>query len=280
MEEVSDLIKVTSTLALTAAIYLVYENNSISIKEYDLFTRKTPKAFKGFKILHLNNLYGKNFGTENFRLLEKIYELNPDIIVTSGNMLTISLDKGWVFLELCKNLRRFYPIYYSVEKSLSIDNDKYNCYRKYLEELRNSGVILLKNDKVSLIKKDERLNIYGVFIDDDEIKASNYREKNGEINFSKDRIEKILGRPNKSEFNIVLTNEVINFDSYVKWGSDITFSGYTRNINRYIFNNLIEKKRGIFIEHDSSMVLSRGLGNKFLRVRIINRPEITLITIR
>ncbi|MGG5460518.1 metallophosphoesterase [Clostridium sp. B9] len=280
MEEVSDLIKVTSTLALTAAIYLVYENNSISIKEYDLFTRKTPKAFKGFKILHLNNLYGKNFGAENFRLLEKIYELNPDIIVTSGNMLTISLDKGWVFLELCKNLRRFYPIYYSVEKSLSIDNDKYNCYRKYLEELRNSGVILLKNDKVSLIKKDERLNIYGVFIDDDEIKASNYREKNGEINFSKDRIEKILGRPNKSEFNIVLTNEVINFDSYVKWGSDITFSGYTRNINRYIFNNLIEKKRGIFIEHDSSMVLSRGLGNKFLRVRIINRPEITLITIR
>ncbi len=40
----------------------------------------------------------------------------------------------------------------------------------------------------------------------------------------------------------MLANDVINFEAYVKWGSDITFSGYTRAINRYIFNNLMEKK--------------------------------------
>ena len=42
----------------------------------------------------------------------------------------------------------------------------------------------------------------------------------------------------------------------------------------------MERKKGIFIEKDSSMILSRGLGNDFLKMRIMNRPEITLITIR
>lgn len=280
MEEISDLIKVTSTLALTTVVYLMYENNSIAIKEYDLFTKKTPKSFKGFKILHLNNLYGKTFGGENFRLLEKIYELNPDIIVTSGSMLTSNLDKGWVFLELCRNLRRFYPIYYSVESSLNGDNYKYKSYKEYLNKLRNSGIILLNNERVSLFKKDERLNIYGMFIDEKEVKEAWNREKRGEIGFPRERIDEILGKANKSEFNIVLTNEVMNFESYVKWGSDITFSGYTKSINKYIFNNLIERKRGIFIEHDSSMILSRGLGNKLLKVRVMNRPEVIVITIK
>ena len=79
---------------------------------------------------------------------------------------------------------------------------------------------------------------------------------------------------------MLVANDVVNFEAYVKWGSDITFSGYTRAINRYIFNNLMERKKGIFIEKDSSMILSRGLGNDFFKMRIMNRPEITLITIR
>ncbi|EGT3617789.1 hypothetical protein FHH43_16485, partial [Clostridium perfringens] len=122
--------------------------------------------------------------------------------------------------------------------------------------------------------------IYGIFIEEDEIKKYYLKEKNNDITFSKKDIENKLGEPNRSEFNIVLTNDVVNFEAYVKWGSDITFSGYSRIINRYIFNNLMERKKGIFIERDSSMILSRGLGNKFFRVRIKNRPEITLVTIR
>jgi len=111
MNEISDLAKITSILGIAATTYLVYENNSIFINEYELFTRKTPNSFRGFKILHLNNLYGKTFGSENYRLIEKINSLKPDIIVTTGNMLTSSLDKDFVFLvtmqkfkELLSNL--------------------------------------------------------------------------------------------------------------------------------------------------------------------------------
>ncbi|EOU1945841.1 hypothetical protein DMN29_11555, partial [Clostridium perfringens] len=243
-------------------------------------TRKTPNSFRGFKILHLNNLYGKTFGSENYRLIEKINSLKPDIIVTTGNMLTSSLDKDFVFLELCKNLRSFYPIYYSIEGCKNLSGKKYEKYRDYLKGLVDIGVILLNNSKVSLIKKEDKLNIYGLYIED-EIKSFSFKEGFKKENiFSKEDVVNKLGNPNKSEFNIVLANDVINFEAYVKWGSDITFSGYTRAINRYIFNNLMERKKGIFIEKDSSMILSRGLGNDFLKMRIMNRPEITLITIR
>lgn len=280
MSEFSDWLKITSILGIAATTYLIYENNSIAIKEYELFTRKTPMAFKGFKILHLNNLYGKSFGLDNYRLVEKINFLKPDIIVTTGNMLTHKLDKDFIFLELCKKLRCYYPVYYAIESPVALDNGKNNKYKIYLEKLREAGIILLNNNKVSLIKKEDKLNIYGIFIEEDEIKKYYLKEKNNDITFSKKDIENKLGEPNRSEFNVVLTNDVVNFEAYVKWGSDITFSGYSRIINRYIFNNLMERKKGIFIERDSSMILSRGLGNKFFRVRIKNRPEITLVTIR
>ncbi|HBI7030961.1 TPA: hypothetical protein K8N38_002021 [Clostridium perfringens] len=280
MNEISDLAKITSILGIAATTYLVYENNSIFINEYELFTRKTPEAFRGFKILHLNNLYGKTFGSENYRLIEKINSLKPDIIVTTGNMLTSTLDKDFVFFELCKNLRSFYPIYYSIEGCKNLSGKKYEKYRDYLKGLMDIGVILLNNSKVSLIKKEDKLNIYGIYIED-EIKSFSFKEGFKKENiFSKQDVVNKLGNPNRSEFNIVLANDVINFEAYVKWGSDITFSGYTRAINRYIFNNLMERKKGIFIEKDSSMILSRGLGNDFFKMRIMNRPEITLITIR
>ena len=280
MNEISDLVKITSILGIAATTYLVYENNSIFINEYELFTRKTPNSFRGFKILHLNNLYGKTFGSENYRLIEKINSLKPDIIVTTGNMLTSSLDKDFVFLELCKNLRSFYPIYYSIEGCKNLSGKKYEKYRDYLKGLVDIGVILLNNSKVSLIKKEDQLNIYGIYIED-EIKSFSFKGGCKKENiFSKEDVVNKLGSPNRSEFNIVLANDVINFEAYVKWGSDITFSGYTRAINRYIFNNLMERKKGIFIEKDSSMILSRGLGNDFFKMRIMNRPEITLITIR
>lgn len=276
MNEVSDWLKVTSVLGIAVATYLFYENNSIAIKEYELFTRKTPMAFKGFKILHLNNLYGKSFGCENCRLLEKINFLKPDIVVTTGNMLTSDLDKDFIFLELCRSLRSLYPIYYSIENFTFLEGKKVNRYRNYLKELKDIGVILLNNSKVSIIKKENKLNIYGIYIEDKNIAFRNKVEKN----FSKEDIVSKLGEANKSEFNVVLANDVINFEAYVKWGSDITFSGYTKNINRYIFNNLMERKKGVFIEKDSSMILSRNLGNEVLKMRIANRPEITLITIR
>lgn len=280
MEEISDLVKATTILTASTVGYLIYENNSIAIKEFDLFSKKTPYNFKGFKILHLNNLYGKSFGRENFRLLNKIHELKPDIIVTTGNMLDINLDKSEVFLELCKNLRRYYPIYYSIEEVLENRRKSFIDYKLYLEKLRSCGVILIGNGKVSLIKKDDKINIYGIFINYDEIQKYKFNKESGKFNFLKKNIEDKIGIPNKSEFNMVLTNEVLNFDSYVKWGSDITFSGYNKRINKYIFNNLIDNKKGIFIKIDSSMILSRSLGNKFLRAKLFYRPEITLITLR
>lgn len=278
MNEVSDWLKVTSILGIATATYLFYENNSIAIKEYELFTRKTPMAFKGFKILHLNNLYGKSFGCENYRLIEKINSLKPDIVVTTGNMITSNLDKDFVFLELCRSLRSFYPIYYSIENFTFLEGKKVNIYRNYLKELKDIGVILLNNSKVSIIKKQDKLNIYGIYIED-ENKNISFKNKI-QKNFSKEDIVNRLGEANKSEFNVVLANDVINFEAYVKWGSDVTFSGYTKNISRYIFNNLMERKKGVFIEKDSSMILSRNLGNEVLKMRITNRPEITMITIR
>ena len=101
------------------------------------------------------------------------------------------------------------------EGGKNLSGKKYEKYRDYLKGLVDIGVILLNNSKVSLIKKEDKLNIYGIYIED-EIKSFSFKGGCKKENiFSKEDLVNKLGSPNRSEFNIVLANDVINFEAYV-----------------------------------------------------------------
>ncbi|MEQ6389701.1 metallophosphoesterase [Bacillaceae bacterium S4-13-58] len=242
-----------------------------------------PEEFDGFKIVQLSDLHNKEFGEGNKRLVNKINKIKPDIIVITGDMLNNSQDipnNGEVLIELLENLNNNYPTYYVTgEHEEGLYYEDRNKYQKegtkeaYEEKLSNLGVTILNDEKTTIVEQDAKINLYGL-----------KEHLSGDI-----QIEKRLGVTSENEVNILLSHRPFYFDEYVDLGADIVFSGDTHGgmINLPFIGGIVstegffpEYDGGLFHKENSIMVVSRGLGNNPVPLRINNRPEVVEIILK
>lgn len=267
---------------LLISLFLYMQLNWISISKEEIYINNLPQDFENFEILHLSDLHSKSFGDNNYNLVKKVNKIDPNIIVMTGDMMTNSPeDNGEVLLTLVRGLNGKYPIYYVTGEH---EEGKYyedeNKYRKagtkeaYEERLESFGVLVLNDEKVQLNHKGNSINIYGL------------KEKlGGSIN-----IDSRLGKPSIEEVNILLAHTPNYFNQYADWGADLIFSGDTHGgmIRLPFIGGLLSSGGGFFPEYDggvyqlgqSIMIVSRGLGNYPINLRVFNRPELMVTTLR
>lgn len=282
-----------SVLTLGLATYMTYDNNRISINEIKIQSNKLPKAFDNFKILQLSDLHCKTFGKDNKRLVKKIDEINPDIIIATGDMFSTSLDLEESFLKLCKDLIKRYPIYYSLgnhETILRISkaSDR-EWVKEYLDKIKDLGVYLLDNEMITLLRNNEKMNIYGLTLPMTFYKRRFSKGRDEKVELKGEFIESLLGKLKKDEFNILLAHNPLNFEAYVEWGSDLIFSGHVHGgaVRLPFLGGILSPeiaflpkyKEGTYAKNNSIMVVSRGLGNSSMPVRAFNSPEIVVTTL-
>ncbi|WP_213975081.1 metallophosphoesterase [Tepidanaerobacter acetatoxydans] len=288
-------IGIVSCIIIGILAFLYVEANSLQITEYTITSPKIPEEFEGFKILQLSDLHSKEFGRDNIRLIEQIKAQNPDIIVATGDMLNSGNDNGQVFYNLAKELVKEFKLYYIKGNHEQIAEFKAEeagsgWFDSYMDELRNLGVIILDNDKAELKKGDASINLYGL-----EISLLLYRGRyssnyNGEKSIDVISIEKKLGRREREKYNILLTHNPAYFQIYSRWGADLVLSGHVHGgiVRLPLLGGLLSPDATFFPKYDagefelgdSKMIVSRGLGNSTLRLRVFNRPEIITITLR
>lgn len=287
-------IGIVSCIIIGILAFLYVEANSLQITEYTITSPKIPEEFEGFKILQLSDLHSKEFGRGNIRLIEQIKAQNPDIIVATGDMLNSGKDNGQVFYNLAKELVKEFKLYYIKGNHEQIAEFKAEeagsgWFDSYMDELRNLGVIILDNDKAELKKGDASINLYGL-----EISLLLYRGRyssnyNGEKSIDVLSIEKKLGRCEGEKYNILLTHNPAYFQIYSKWGADLVLSGHVHGgiVRLPFLGGLLSPDATFFPKYDagefelgdSKMIVSRGLGNSTLKLRVFNRPEIITITL-
>ncbi|UPM54151.1 metallophosphoesterase [Gottfriedia acidiceleris] len=68
-------------------IYIILDNNRITIAKQDVLVDHLSKEFEGYKILQITDLHGKEFGKNQSRLLKSINSINYDAIVFTGDMV-------------------------------------------------------------------------------------------------------------------------------------------------------------------------------------------------
>ena len=61
---------------------LVLSQKYISVTKYEY---KNPRITGNFKVVHLTDLHNYQFGTKNHRLVEKVREKNPNLILLTGD---------------------------------------------------------------------------------------------------------------------------------------------------------------------------------------------------
>ncbi|PFV91229.1 metallophosphoesterase [Bacillus thuringiensis] len=259
------------------SIFLYLQNNLISITEVKITSSKIPSSFKGYKILQISDLHNKKFGDNQDVLIQKIKSIDPDIIAITGDLIDSKSYDAEVSMQLIREIVKKYPVYF-VTGNHEQWSGKYNNLEK---ELKKYDVNVLRNEHVGIRKGEQEINLLG--IDDPEFVTGNRDE--GNIIIDEIKKAKIEMQPDK--YNVLLSHRPEFIKEYTNERLDLVLSGHAHGgqVRLPFIGGLVAPNQGVlpkytaglYVEQNTSMVVSRGLGNSIIPQRILNRPEIVVV---
>lgn len=258
-------------ILLIIGLIIIYSRyiatTGIQIKEYSVINNKIPESFKGFKVVHFSDLkYGSTTDQKYLKkLVNKINELNPDIIIFTGDLVSSNYkltdnDKK----AIIENLNKLDPkidIY-----SIRGDNDINETYNSIITQTK---IIEINNlNKLIYYKGDTPIMLIGL---DDSINgnqsldmAFNYEENN--------------------YYKILIAHEPDTYEKIKDKNIDLFLAGHSLNGQvRLPFIGSIYTPTGAKKYYDSKykidnteIYISNGLGTSKIPYRLNNRPSINL----
>lgn len=259
-------------LLLTGAIYFFYtQNNGLVQSSHTIRSADIPTAFNGFTITHLSDLHSKEFGNQNQRLISKVIKQEPDVIFMTGDLIDSYSSNNGEGTALMEQLVEVAPVYFVTgnhEWRLGIVDE-------LEEELRSYGVEVLRNETVIIEHNGQAIQLIGIDDPDSEPQMN-------ESQFSEEVLD--AQQINKELFTILLAHRPEVFSSYQRDEIDLVFSGHAHGgqIRLPLIGGLLSPGQGFFPtysegvheENDTTMLVSRGLGNSLFPLRLFNRPEL------
>lgn len=238
-----------------------------------------PTEFDGYKIVHLSDLHGHEYGEGSEKLLARVAEQGPDLIVVTGDLIDQESQLQMI-PALAKGLAAIAPTYYVT------GNHEWGLGTGTVKELKNllsqCGVIPLSNQYEVLEREGARIVLAGV---DD---PNGYADQTTP--------EELYARIENNApglFTLLLAHRNDRFGQYADAGYDFVMSGHGHGgIVRLPFvGGLVGTNRqffpkwtsGIYTLGDSTLFVSRGLGNNtvpFQGFRVFNRPELAVVTLK
>lgn len=260
-------------------LWLLWANKALTTREFTIEDEKIPSSFDGFRIAHVSDLHNESFGRGNEKLLSLIEESKPDIIALTGDIIdSWKTDFSRAEDFICK-VTKIAPVYYTTGNHEPRIDESGELF-KTMKEL---GVILLRNEKITLEKENGSITLYGI---DDPSYVADYLfgDEDAVVARSLEDLQK------DSSFGILLSHRPEFFKLYTEYGFDLVLSGHAHGGQfRFPFiGGLFAPGQGVLPEYDSglyeegntSMIVSRGLGNSTFPLRFNNRPEVIFITLK
>lgn len=238
-EKMKILRKIFLALIAFFLVELYIDSNILEVTNINIIDNEIPESFNDYKIMHLSDLHSKSFGEKNIDLINKVNEINPNIIVMTGDMVNSNDTNFDNFFNLVKGLVSKYEIYYIVgnhEQDMKEENKKV-----ILDFLKANGVKTLDNEKVIIEENGESINLFGSWCNL-RYYSSKYAEE--KYDFTIDAMNKIMKNTKieDDEYNILLAHNPNFIDVYAKWGADLTLSGHIHGgmvripfVRRHIF---------------------------------------------
>jgi len=228
------------------------------------------------RMVHLSDLHKRKFGKHQILLLNRVQELQPELIVITGDLVSrteSNFSETGLFL---RGLCAIAPVL-AVPGNHEADLEP-SLYGAYRQMMRESGVTYLTNQIVMI----NGLAFAGLalpsscyrgggrfgFVGKKECTAELIREKLGEC----------------PENTILLAHNPLWFPAYAEWGAALTLCGHVHGgaVRAPLVGGLLSPERSFFPKYDkgyfelngAEMIVSGGLG----KLRLFNPPELCLIT--
>lgn len=252
-------------------IFCLWQNNDIVVSNYGYKTDKINNALHGYKIAQISDLHNKEFGKNQKRLLRILKKEAPNLIVITGDVVDSRHTDIAIALEFVKGAMDIAPVYYVT------GNHEYRLreedWNKLMLGLEQYGAILLDNEVVSIGNED---CFYLIGLND--------------YSLSNDSLKNLCSGLDSNKLQIVLAHEPQYLIHYSEAEVNLVLSGHAHGgqIRLPLIGGLIAPNQGLFpdytsgpyVENETTMIVSRGLGNSIIPVRVFNRPEVVIIRLQ
>lgn len=230
----------------------------------------------------ISDLHSLSFGKDNSRLLDAILSVKPDGVIIAGDLIVgTQSEKNRVAISFLKQLSRHLPVYYGMGNH-ETKAEFFPSGMRYIEEISGiDNVCLLRNSSV-VPESADFVRLYGF-----EQKVDFFK-RNAVL--PETALTEALGSRDKERLSIVVAHDPEHFESYLPFGADIILSGHLHGgiIRLPFIGGLVSPRYKFFPKYDAGlfkkdkthMIVSRGLGNHAVPVRVFNLPEIVVLQIR
>lgn len=274
-----------------------FDTNRFTVSEYR-FTDK--RIAKSLKVVFLSDLHCKMYGLGGTFLIEKIKDINPDLILCGGDMINAhpgaKTDKVVGFL---RELNKDFPMVYAYgnhELRLKLYPETYgDVWEKYTEALSGFGLTITENG--CFMPEGTGVNIISFSAE------RKYYKRNTKIEMEPEYIRETVGAPDPDSFNILLAHNPGYFETYAGYGAELTLSGHlhgglvripvpvskkAKEAGAHIMRGVFSPRLRFFPKYDAgrfdidgrTMIISRGLGSHTLPIRVFNPGDLVVIDLK
>ena len=275
--------------------YMPSRKKQFEITQYRITVPKERRAVSGrireqeehkrcrIRLAVLSDLHDQSYGKHNRLLLQAIEGLRPDLVLLAGDIVTAGKkadNRGAV--SFIQALAAEYPVFYGLgnhEQKLLRKPAAYSMkLERELEKLSQTGVHVLDNARAGMTVKGKKLDIAGV-----SLPRGCYR-RFVQNHISSDYINRSVGQANTEAYQILLAHTPSEEKAYRAWGADLILCGHMHGgvmrLGEHTglitpqFKPFYTKARGCFERGGRCMIVSAGLGDHRMPLRIMNPTEL------
>lgn len=275
-------------IVIALLLFCSYQNRHLETTYYTYKAEQLGADLEGYRIVQISDLHNVKFGKNNQKLVDRIRECEPDMIVLTGDLVDsnhTNVDRAVQFVD---EIVKICPVYYVT------GNHEYwlekSEYDELMDGLVSAGVVILDNQVVEISRGDAKFRLVG--LDDrsladgtleallsDESIRNNQAEQKEETADNEDSGEK--------ELTVVLAHEPQYLARYAGTGVDLVLSGHAHGgqFRLPFVGGIVAPDQGFLPEYTAGeyymngteMIVRRGLGNSVIPVRLFNYPEIVCV---
>ncbi len=264
---------------------VVIGKSNFKVNEVEVPFENLPESFDGLEIVHISDTHLGSFKNKEdvIKGIEIINNLDPDIILFTGDLINNEAKEGLPYIEYFNNLQP------NLGKFSVLGNHDIGDYRRWymieekdpdiksIEKLhKKMGFELLRDQHVFVQKQKDSIMIAGV----DNWGLSPFRKAGN--------ISKALSPHNDYSFIILISHDPTHWVEEVlsKENISLTLSGHTHGMQfgidtkNFTWSPASFKYRhwhGLYEDNDQLLYVNAGFGYVGLPLRIGIFPEITLI---
>lgn len=256
-------------------IWLMYDSSAnLQVSRYEAASEKLPESFDGFTIVQLSDLHGAQFGSDGTALAKKVRELEPDMIALTGDFVTDEGDLDAV-RQLVSELSEICPVYF-VSGNHEFGS---GLAQKVRQIMTDAGVKYLSNEFVSIDRGEDSIILGGV---EDPLAYADMIDP--------PELARRMNEADPAAFKVLLGHRNYWMEEYPDLPVDLILSGHAHGglVRIPGVGGVIGTDRSLFPDYDAgeydngayTLIVSRGLGNSVPVPRLLNRPEIVVVTLR